>query len=761
MRLGLSRLFVTRTNVNSRYSWHDDLTISREHLRIHCILYEQDPVADIAPFVYATDLSGNGTYLKKSNAERTGAQGRGILMGKDNTFLLDDGDELQPSENISLVFRSYGTVKPCSLTTIQQREKHSLATRYLLTDRLLGAGACGKVLVAVDQITHRQVACKMVNLMNFYDLRAGLRGTTDDGQWSLSQALNRLPPKIQSCFREFNVLKDLSHPNIVQVQKVFWSENTIYIFQELVTGGDLFSYIEYKHGKLTAIESAVIVRQILKGVQYLHSLDIVHRDLKPDNILMTSPNSGARVVLSDFGHARSLPKISSQHDVVDNRLKRMFSVVGTLEYTAPEIHRANDAIPVEDGYSLSVDMWSVGSITAAILTGQLLFSCRQDGPFEEDAHRDIVGLAAQCDLSILDDEYHPLWGPIAPAPKDFIKRLLVLDENCRMSATEALEHIWFSHPIMAPEYEAQYQRAVKHWRPRHEKEQLVEEIKTFETIQHSQQISGWKPLDDKSQTTEQRSARDYRAGTYQCAQHSHTYDQFASQPTPLSYRTDGSSDQCHSLNKDYDTSAKECYRRSGCDYSEERHNNVGRVPDEHSKPQAKRRGDPQNAVVGKLQRVSTSIRATYFQRETVDLDDLDSPTKVPAQSMKAVNPFYTNINHSAQSSSGLLRDARTMQVRTTPSDDSEAASDVDRWWHHRYPQTQHHFDTQAEHLTRDDDILVPETPPDIIAQLPWPGSTGMTKHRNTRQRLRDSKRAHRASFAGKVNKNKIVYCGRS
>lgn len=67
------------------------------------------------------------------------------------------------------------------------------------------------------------------------------------------------------------------------------------------------SYVQHRGGQLGDVSAAVIVRQIVKAIQYLQGKRIVHRDLKPENILMTSLSDGARVLVSDFGHARYLP----------------------------------------------------------------------------------------------------------------------------------------------------------------------------------------------------------------------------------------------------------------------------------------------------------------------------------------------------------------------------------------------------------------------------------------------------------------------
>jgi hypothetical protein len=132
-------------------------------------LYEQDPISKIAPFVYATDVSVNGTYLKKKNAECAGSQGRGILIGCNSTFLLDHGDELQISETVRLVFSSAKLIVQEQFTPTQEKEKAIFAQDYLITDRLLGEGGYGKVLIGIDQASQRQLACKMIKLDHLYN----------------------------------------------------------------------------------------------------------------------------------------------------------------------------------------------------------------------------------------------------------------------------------------------------------------------------------------------------------------------------------------------------------------------------------------------------------------------------------------------------------------------------------------------------------------------------------------------------------------
>lgn len=220
------------------------------------------------------------------------------------------------------------------------------ADRYTITNQIIGSGGNGSVYVAIHKKTNKQLACKVVDMepdRPVFEGRGALRDVTNIHTGSpvnhrQKQLLHRDSILDSQQFREFDILQHLDHPNIVHLEKVFWSHNTIFIFQDLITGGDLFSYVQNRGGALPNVEAAVIMHQLLKGIEHLHDRNIVHRDLKPDNVLIsTSIDAPLRAIITDFGACRQLEPGPQQTiaNTANTAKKRMSTFMGTLEYVAP------------------------------------------------------------------------------------------------------------------------------------------------------------------------------------------------------------------------------------------------------------------------------------------------------------------------------------------------------------------------------------------------------------------------------------------
>ena len=109
------------------------------------------------------------------------------------------------------------------------------------------------------------------------------------------------------------------------------------------------------------IEARPIIRQIFSALSYLHNdIHFAHRDIKPDNIALDELGN---VKLIDFGLAREI----LPHPY------RLFSIVGTPDYMAPELY-------LKTGYSETVDCWSVGAVLFEMLCGRPPFSDSEHNP---------------------------------------------------------------------------------------------------------------------------------------------------------------------------------------------------------------------------------------------------------------------------------------------------------------------------------------------------------------------------------------------
>lgn len=111
----------------------------------------------------------------------------------------------------------------------------------------------------------------------------------------------------------------------------------------------------------------------------------------------------------------------------------------------------------QGGYTKAVDLWSLGCVTTVLLTG--------DSPFRDlEAPNNPAQLPQDNDLGRLEADMD--WHNIGARARDFVRRLLVLDETKRMGVKSALRHSWFTNRAHKREFEALYKRSIKDWKPR-------------------------------------------------------------------------------------------------------------------------------------------------------------------------------------------------------------------------------------------------------------------------------------------------------
>ncbi|CAN0840859.1 Serine/threonine-protein kinase WNK8 [Linum grandiflorum] len=224
-------------------------------------------------------------------------------------------------------------------------------------------------------------------------------------QMNVEDAL-QTPDQLERLYSEVHLLKSLKHENIIKCYHSWVDDKTrtINMITELFTSGCLRQYRK-KHNNVDLKAIKNWARQILKGLNYLHSHDppIIHRDLKCDNVFVNGHTG--EVKIGDLGLAAIMQQPTAR------------SVIGTPEFMAPELY--------DEEYTELVDIYSFGMCMLEMVTCEYPYcECRNPAQI----YRKVTSGVKPASLSKVDN----------PQVKEFIEKCLV-PAAVRLPAIELLK----------------------------------------------------------------------------------------------------------------------------------------------------------------------------------------------------------------------------------------------------------------------------------------------------------------------------------
>ncbi|KFK38038.1 hypothetical protein AALP_AA3G062200 [Arabis alpina] len=279
------------------------------------------------------------------------------------------------------------TKPPTGLPAPRKEETPAIRWRK---GELIGSGAFGRVYMGMNLDSGELLAIKQVLIA------------------PNSASKEKTQGHIRELEEEVQLLKNLSHPNIVRYLGTVRESDSLNILMEFVPGGSISSLLE-KFGSFPEPVIIMYTKQLLLGLEYLHENGIMHRDIKGANILVD--NKGC-IRLADFGASKKVVELATVNGAK--------SMKGTPYWMAPEVI-------LQTGHSFSADIWSVGCTVIEMATGKPPWS-EQYQQFAAVLH---IGRTKA---------HPPIPEDLSPEAKDFLLKCLHKEPSLRLSASQLLQH---------------------------------------------------------------------------------------------------------------------------------------------------------------------------------------------------------------------------------------------------------------------------------------------------------------------------------
>ncbi|XP_058780231.1 serine/threonine-protein kinase BLUS1-like [Vicia villosa] len=261
--------------------------------------------------------------------------------------------------------------------------------------------------------------------------------------------LDRSRPDLDDVRREAKTLSLLSHPNILKAHCSFTMDHRLWVVMPFMAGGSLQSIISHSfQNGLSEQSIAVILKDTLNALSYLHGQGHLHRDIKSGNILV---DSNGLVKLADFGVSASIYESNNSVGVCssysssssNSSSSLMFTdFAGTPYWMAPEV------IHSHNGYSFKADIWSFGITALELAHGRPPLS------HLPPSKSMMLNITKRFRFSDFDKYIYKGSGgsnKFSKAFKDMVASCLNQDPTKRPSAEKLLKHSFFKN-CKGPEF---------------------------------------------------------------------------------------------------------------------------------------------------------------------------------------------------------------------------------------------------------------------------------------------------------------------